>query len=106
MLYIQAMKDLTSKERSILVKKAHTMKPVMQIGSNGLTPAIEAKADESLKAHELIKIKFIDYKGEKEEISAKLSATCNAALVRIIGNNAILYRPAEKKEDQKYGILL
>lgn len=100
------MKELTSKERSTLVKLAHNKRPVMQIGSKGLTEAIELKAEESLKSHELIKMKFIDYKGEKNEIATAICKKCNAAFVRIIGNTAIIYRPAEKQEDRKYGIML
>ncbi|OJF76540.1 MAG: hypothetical protein BKP49_06565 [Treponema sp. CETP13] len=100
------MKDLTSKERSILGKMAHDIRPVMQIGSKGLTKAIELKAEQSLQAHELIKIKFVDYKGEKNTIATTICEKCNAALVRIIGNNVIIYRPAEKEEDRKYNIAL
>ena len=100
------MNDLTSKDRNTLSKAAHDIRPVMQIGTKGLTEASQAKIEESLKAHELIKIKFMDYKGEKNEITATICKKCNAAIVRIIGNTAIIYRPAPKKEDRKYNITL
>jgi RNA-binding protein len=100
------MRDFTSKERSTLAKLAHDIKPVVQIGSNGLTTAVVAKIEESLKAHELIKIKFMDNKDEKEDISLEICKQCSSQLVRLIGNTTIIYRPAEKEEDRKYGITL
>jgi len=100
------MRDFTSKERSTLAKLAHDIKPVVQIGSKGLTDAVASKIQESLNAHELIKIKFIDFKGEKKDISLSICNQCKAQLVRIIGNIAIIYSPAEKEEDRKYNIAL
>ena len=58
----------------------------------------------SLTAHELIKIKFNEYKDEKFELTEEMCNQCNATLVRIIGNVAILYREAEKPEDRKFAL--
>ena len=46
--------------------------------------------------------KFNDYKEEKTELTEDICDKTNATLVRIIGNIAILYRPAEKDEDRRY----
>ncbi|MDE5898743.1 MAG: YhbY family RNA-binding protein [Treponemataceae bacterium] len=98
------MMELTSRQRKLLEKFAHPLQPVVIVGQNGVTPALTAKTAESLAVHELIKVKFNDFKDEKRELSERLSADCGATLVRLIGNVAILYRPAEKPEDQKYTI--
>ncbi len=45
-----------------------------------------------LARHELIKIKFLDFKDEKRRISEEIAARTHAELVRVIGNNAILYK--------------
>ena len=56
----------------------------------------------SLAAHELIKVKFNEYKDEKKDLTNQLCAGTDATLVRIIGNVAILYKEAEKTEDRKF----
>jgi RNA-binding protein len=99
------MNELTSSQRKLLSAAAQNIKPVVQIGQNGLTDGVTAKVEQSLAAHELIKIKFIDFKEEKKELAGQLCVSCNAVLVRIIGNIAVLYRPAENKEDRSYGIV-
>jgi RNA-binding protein len=96
------MIELTSRQRKFLEKNAQSMNPVVIVGQHGVTPAVEEMTDISLTSHELIKISFNDFKNEKQELAAKLAEKCGAALVRIIGNKAVLYRPAEKTSDRKF----
>lgn len=98
------MNNITSNQRKILTSAAQSIKPVVQIGQNGLSDAVIQKIDQSLEAHELIKVKFLEFKEDKQELSEKLCESCKAVLVRIIGNIAVLYRPAEKEDKRKYGI--
>ena len=53
-------------------------------------------------AHELIKVKFNEYKDEVKELTADICEKCDATLVRIIGFTAILYREAEQPEDRRF----
>lgn len=99
------MKELTSSQRKQLSAAAQTIKPVVQIGQSGLTEGVIGKVEQSLAAHELIKIKFLEFKDEKQDIANRVAQSCEAVLVRIIGNVAILYRPAEKETDRKYGVV-
>ena len=55
----------------------------------------------SPKDFSLLKIKFNEYKDEKIELTNQICDYCDANLVRIIGNVAILYKPAEKEDDRK-----
>ena len=93
--------ELTSKQRKILEKAAHDLQPVVIVGGAGVTEGVISMVANSLKAHELLKIKFNEYKDEKVELTQDICSQCNATLVRIIGNVAILYKEAEKKEDRK-----
>ena len=45
---------------------------------------------------------FNEYKDEKSELTNALCEACNATLVRIIGNVAILYREAENPDDRQF----
>ena len=55
--------------------------------------------DKSLAAHELIKVKFNEYKDEKQELTQQICQKTDATLVRIIGNVAILFREKEEEDD-------
>ena len=96
--------ELTSKQRKILEKAAHDLQPVVIVGGAGVTEGVISMVANSLKAHELLKIKFNEYKDEKVELTQDICSQCNATLVRIIGNVAILYKEAKKKEDRKYSL--
>ena len=86
------MEPLKGFQRSYLTKKAHSLKPVVMIGSNGLTEAIIKAVDQELENHEMIKVKYVDYKEDRKELSRQLAENTAAHLVRVIGNIAILYR--------------
>lgn len=96
------MTELTSKQRKILEKAAHLLSPVVIIGSAGLTEGVIEMTENSLAAHELIKVKFNEYKDEKKDLTQKLASKTNSTLVRLIGNIAILYREAEEPENRKF----
>ena len=99
---ISNMIELSSKQRKILEKYAQPLQSVVIVGQNGVTEAVEKMTDASLAAHELIKISFNEFKDEKRHLAASLAEDCSAVLVRVIGNKAILYRPAEKADERKY----
>lgn len=93
--------EITSKQRKILEKYAHDISPVVIVGGAGVTDGVIGMINSSLEAHELIKVKFNEYKDEKKDLAAEICEKCNAVLVRIIGNVLILYRQAEDENDRK-----
>ena len=96
-----AMIELTSKQRKNLEKIAHDLQPVVIVGGAGVTDGLVSMVENSLAAHELIKVKFNEYKDEIRELTADLCEKTDATLVRIIGFTAILFREAEEEEDRK-----
>ncbi len=96
------MTELTSKQRKVLEKYAQPMSALVQIGGAGLTESQVAQIDRCLADHELIKVKFNEFKEDKKDLTAEVVQKTNATLVRIIGNVAILYRPAEKADERQY----
>ncbi len=80
-----------------LKAKAHSLKPVVLLGTKGLTPAIVAETHEALTAHELIKIKINGAEKEDRKIIAnEICAQLQANLVQLIGNIAVIYRKNDK----------
>jgi putative YhbY family RNA-binding protein len=92
--------ELTSAQRRQLRARAHSLHPVVGISQHGLSEAVLAEIDRSLKAHELIKIRI--YGEERAKRGTMLVEICNkleASPVQHIGNLLVIYRanPEEKK---------
>ena len=96
------MIELTSKQRKYLEKEAHDLQAVVIVGGAGLTDGVISMADKALADHELIKIKFNEYKDEIRDLTSELCEKTDATLVRIIGFTVILYREAEEPENRKF----
>lgn len=97
------MISLTGAQRHHLRSLAHHLDPICFVGKNGLTDAVVQAVVAALDAHELLKVKFIDCKKEKRELSAAIGERTDSAVVGLIGNIAILYREhpdAEKRRIQ------
>ena len=98
------MIELNSKQRKFLEKLAHNFQPVVIVGGAGVSSGVEQKIKDCLESHELIKVKFNEYKDEKRDLIEQICASSGATLVRMIGNVAILFKIAEEKENRKYNI--
>lgn len=85
-------------ERKELKSQAHHLKPVIMIGKLGMTEALIKATDKALLDHELIKVKFQDFKDEKKQLADELAKKTNAAVIDIIGNILILYRENQEEE--------
>ena len=90
---------LTPAERKEHRSAAHHLDPVVMIGGDGLTPAVEKEVDGALKAHGLIKIRvFSDDRAAREGMLASLADKLGAAPVQHIGKLLVLWRPIPPKE--------
>ena len=83
---------LTTKQKQELKAKAHHLDPQIQIGKNGVTPEQIQTIKTHLKTHELIKIKFNDYKKQKTELSNQITTQTESEQVDLIGNTLIIYK--------------
>jgi putative YhbY family RNA-binding protein len=84
---------LSPAQRSALRAQAHALKPVVIIGTQGLTDAVLVEAECHLVAHELIKIRvFSDDREERNAFYAALCERLHAAPVQHIGKLLVLYR--------------
>lgn len=91
--------QLTPAERKEHRSAAHHLDPVVMIGGDGLTPAVEKEVEGALKAHGLIKIRvFSDDREAREAMLATLADKLEAAPVQHIGKLLVLWRPIPPKE--------
>ena len=95
---------LTPKHRRELRARAHALKPIVLVGSAGVTDAVVTELDRSLDHHELLKLRF--HQGDRDEVSAALKRLCTtlgAAQVQRIGRTATLYRERPADSEQARG---
>lgn len=95
------MQKLTGQQRKYLRKLAHSLKPIVMVGKNEITDSLVDSADNALEAHELIKVKFVDKKDMKKELTALLAERTQSQCAGIIGNVAILFREQEDEEKRQ-----
>jgi len=76
------MLSLTVSERLELKGRAHALNPVVMIGNAGLTDAVMKEIEISLKTHELIKIRVMAERPQREEIMETICNKLEAAPVQ------------------------
>jgi RNA-binding protein len=89
------IKNLSNTEKKTLKATAHSLKPAVMIGQQGLTEAVLAEIDTALDAHGLIKIRTRGAdKNKRSEQGEQIEQQLNANVVDKIGGITVLYRPA------------
>lgn len=84
---------LNEKQKKSLRGLAHTRKPVVMVGSAGLTDNVLAALDEALLRHELVKVKVsVGDREERDRAITSMTAHAKAELIQRIGNMAVFYR--------------
>ncbi len=93
------MVSLTNAQSRGLKAQAQRMKATLKIGKEGLSPQFLAALDEALKHHELVKVKFDEFKEQKKELAPQLAEKSQSHLVTRVGNVVVLYRPKPSGEE-------
>ena len=95
------MSDLTGAQRKHLRGLAHGLDPVVHLGQQGLTDAVREEIDHALEVHELIKLRFVDFKDEKKQLTGEIAQDLDAHVAGTVGHVAILYRRHPDPEKRK-----
>lgn len=95
------MEKLKGSQRKYLRGLAHKLKPVVQVGKQGVTEELLVAVREALDAHELIKLKFMEFKEEKLALSQEIAQRTDSELIGMIGNIAMFYRAHPDREKRK-----
>lgn len=89
---------MNSKQRQYLKGLAHELSPMIHIGKKGVEDSNIATIEKALNDHELIKVKFLEFREERIKLAEEISEKTNAELIEVIGNIAIFYRPSSDIE--------
>lgn len=96
------MPTLTVLQRQNLKARAHPLKPIVMIGSAGLTPSVLSEISCALKSHEIIKVKVMNEDREGRSIILKQICTqLNAITVQHIGKILVIYQAQEHEPEKK-----
>lgn len=92
--------SIDSRQRAALRSAAHSLKPVVLLGAQGLTEAVLTEISRHLDAHGLIKIKA---SGEdrlvRDDLMLQICDQLGAAPVHHLGKTFIIFRPTESDPD-------
>ena len=87
---------MNTKQITHLRGLAHKLNPVVMVGNNGLTASVLQEIENSLNAHELIKIKvFGDDRDARVAMLEEVCEKTGATKVHHIGKQLVIYRQAE-----------
>jgi RNA-binding protein len=88
--------SLSNKQKQYLKGLAHSLKPVVLLGANGLTEGVMAEIELALDHHELIKVKVPEEDRDlRELIYTTIVSQSGAQRVQVIGKMLILYKPSQ-----------
>ena len=80
-------------QKKALRRLGHSLKPVVMVGENGVTPGVLAELESALAHHELLKVRI--RAGDRDQRAAIITQLCDttaAELVQRVGNMALLFR--------------
>jgi RNA-binding protein len=95
---------LTAKKRAQLKSLAHALKPVHQVGKDGVTDRAVSAVAEAFNTREILKVKVLDSAPEDAHSTGEALAEGieGAHVVQIIGRTVVLYRP-EPEDPGRHG---
>jgi RNA-binding protein len=93
--------SISNLQKKTLKAHAHSLKPVIMLGQNGLTESVLDEIEQALSHHELIKIKVsASSREEKKEYIQKIAEMTQSELVQAIGYVAVFFR--ENPDKKRY----
>ena len=98
------MGELSGSQRKYLRGVAHGYKPLVQIGKGGLSESVVRAIDTALEANELIKVKIVAERDEREQFVPLIEARTTCECVGTVGRMAILYREHPDPEKRKIAV--
>ncbi len=95
------MGKLTGSQRKHLRGLAHSYKPAVTIGKEGLSDNVARSIDLAIEANELIKIKISADRDTRAELVPIIEERANSECVGMVGHMAILYRRQPDPEKRR-----
>lgn len=95
---------LSSRQRGYLSGLAQTQDCLISLGKAGATLDLADRLAELLEIHELVKLRFGDFKESRRELAAALAERTGSELVRLIGYVAVFWKANPDPDKRKIEI--
>lgn len=95
------MIELNSSQRKYLRKVGHHLDPLIIVGKQGVTDMLVRAVSEALEHHELVKIRFNEFKDEKQDLIDEIVRRTGSQIAGMIGHVALLYKEQPDEEKRK-----
>ena len=97
---------ITGKQRRFLRARGHGLTVVVQVGKEGITPALVQAVSQALDDHELIKIRIgqgalLENKAQRKSAAADLARETESEVAQLLGNTLLLFRHHREKPRMK-----
>jgi RNA-binding protein len=79
---------------------AQLLEPMLKVGKAGMSEGFIRTVSDALDRHELVKIKFAEFKDQKKELAPLLAEKTGSQLVMRVGNVMVLHRPKGKVKEE------
>lgn len=84
---------LTGAQKSRLRGLGQTLEPALKLGRGGLTPAFFTELQKLLRAHELVKLRFLGAeRDERAALCEQIADEGRCVCVGAVGHTALFYR--------------
>lgn len=98
------MEALTNSQIRKLKALGQHLEPMLKVGKAGLSEGFLKTVDEALSQHELVKVKFGEFKEQKKELAPLLAQKTSSHLIHRVGHVVVLYRQQPDLEQRKITI--
>jgi len=95
------VEKLTPRQRAHLKSLAHSLKPVIQVGREGVTEASIGSIEDALNTRELLKVKVLEAapQSAREAAEAIEQLLPGGQVVQVIGRTIVVYRPSDQRPE-------
>ncbi|KRL83669.1 ribosome assembly RNA-binding protein YhbY [Ligilactobacillus apodemi] len=97
--------QLKGKQKRYLRAQAHDMRPLFQVGKEGLSANWLAQIEDAIEKRELFKVNILQNAlVEDEEVIAFIEENTDIQVVQKIGHVLVLFKQANKKDNRSYSL--
>ncbi|MBP1968732.1 RNA-binding protein [Virgibacillus natechei] len=90
---------LTGKQKRFLRSEANQLKPIFQVGKDGVNENMIQQIKEALEKRELMKVNVLQNSLEdKDTVAEQLAEGTNAEVAQVIGNIIVLYKESQENK--------
>ncbi len=98
---MKLMKRLSNGQINYLKELAQKTDPNVRVGKAGVSEAFLKGLDEALSSQELVKVRFSEFKDQRQTLAPQMAEKTNSDLIWIIGHMAVFYRENPNQAKRK-----